>query len=78
MNLKETVEYKELGYKIVKCPVCGKDTLDSHWICDNCGWEYDNTLDEDAHSVCNNMSINEAKINFIRDVFDKYAHSEDK
>lgn len=27
-DLRATGEYLKLGYKIVKCPVCGKETLD--------------------------------------------------
>ena len=27
-DLRATKEYRELGFKIVKCPVCGKETLD--------------------------------------------------
>ena len=30
INLRETVEYKEHGFKIVTCPICGEETLDSH------------------------------------------------
>ena len=46
VNLRETVEYKEHGFKIVTCPVCGKETLDSHFICPHCEWEYDGTTHE--------------------------------
>lgn len=58
-NLKDTVEYKEFGFNIVKCPVCGQDTLDNHYVCDNCGWEYDNIYDEDNYSSANSCSIQE-------------------
>lgn len=56
-QLMETYEFKNCGYKIVKCPVCGNDTLDSYWICDNCGWEYDGTMDERIYSDCNHTTI---------------------
>ena len=38
---RTTEEYREFGYKIVNCPVCGKETLDDYFICPTCGWEYD-------------------------------------
>ena len=31
-------------FRIVTCPVCGYPTLDMHWICEHCGWEYDLSL----------------------------------
>ena len=37
-NLRETVEYKEFGYSVITCPVCGKETLNNHYICPDCGW----------------------------------------
>ena len=49
MNLRETAEYKEHGFKIVTCPVCGNETLDMYWICEHCGWEYDYTKSEDEY-----------------------------
>lgn len=44
MNIRESKEYLEFGYKIVKCPVCGNETLDNHFICPTCNWEYDGTF----------------------------------
>ena len=67
MDLTETIEYKELGYKIVKCPVCGEDTLNSHWICENCGWEYDGILYEGIHSTCNGTTIKQARARLLYD-----------
>ena len=58
-QLMETREYKECGFHIVKCPVCGKDTLDNYWVCDHCGWEYDNTTNETMYSDANNTTIKE-------------------
>ena len=29
INLRETIEYKEYDYKIVTCPICGKETLNN-------------------------------------------------
>ena len=45
-DLRATQEYREMGFQIVKCPVCGKETLDDYFICPNCGWEYDGTTDK--------------------------------
>ena len=39
MDLKENDELKKYGFQVVNCPVCGRETLDSHWVCDYCGWE---------------------------------------
>lgn len=58
--------------KKYKCPVCGYYTLNSRgWneICPVCFWEDDDfsigeTMDLDEESLCNGMSINEAKNNY--------------
>ena len=63
-DLRATLEYRELGFKIVKCPVCGKETLDSHWICGHCGWDYDGTTEECEYSSCNNTTIADCRKNF--------------
>lgn len=57
VNLRETIEYKEYGYSIVTCPVCGKETLDNYWICEHCGWEYDNTVTNDNYSFANQCTL---------------------
>lgn len=57
IDLRATEEYRELGYKIVHCPVCGKETLDSYWICQHCGWEYDGITQEGAFSTCNQAMV---------------------
>ena len=44
INLRESKEYQEFGYKVVNCPVCGNETLDNHFICPHCNWEYDGTF----------------------------------
>lgn len=59
IDLRETVEYKEYGYNIVTCPICGKETLDNYWVCENCGWEYDGNLTE--YSPCNQCTVEEFK-----------------
>jgi len=48
---------RELGFKIVKCPVCGKETLDDYFICPHCGWEYDGTTNENEYSSCNKTTV---------------------
>lgn len=60
-NLRETVEYKEFGYSVITCPVCGKETLNNHYICPHCGWEYDGITDEDMYSPANTTTIKEYK-----------------
>ena len=60
-NLRETVEYKEFGYSVITCPVCGKETLNNHYICPHCGWEYDDITDEDMYSPANTTTIKEYK-----------------
>lgn len=60
-NLKETIEYKEYGFNIVKCPICGQETLDNHYVCENCNWEYDGTVDEETYSCVNNSCIKDYK-----------------
>ena len=57
-DLKNTPEYRSGMFRIVTCPVCGHPTLDMYWICEHCGWEYDNELQtEDEESPGNGMSL---------------------
>lgn len=56
-DLRATQEYREMGFQIVNCPVCGKETLDDYFICPNCGWEYDGTTSENEYSSCNKATI---------------------
>ena len=59
-HLKNTPEYRSGVFRIVPCPVCGHLTLDMYWICEHCGWEYDNELqNEDEESPANGMSMRE-------------------
>ena len=64
MNIRESKEYLEFGYKIVRCPICRHETLDNHFICPTCNWEYDESVvDNDSfYSESNGYSINEYKI----------------
>lgn len=59
IDIRETIEYKEYGYNIVTCPICGHETLDNYWICEHCGWEYDNTCCKDDYSIVNQCTIEE-------------------
>ena len=59
INLRETVEYKECGFQLVRCPVCGKETLDSYFICPHCKWEYDGRTQDDEYSSANEMTVKE-------------------
>ena len=62
---RNTQEYRELGFKIVTCPVCGKETLDDYFICPTCGWEYDGTTKESTYSSCNKSTIAEYKVSLL-------------
>lgn len=56
MDIRDTVEYREFGYTVVTCPVCGKETLDNHYICPTCGWEYDGSSGNE-YSPANGTSV---------------------
>ena len=66
MNLRDTAEYKEHGFKIVTCPICGNETLDMYWVCEHCGWEYDYTKDENKESIANGMSIKKYRAAYLK------------
>ena len=57
MDLRDKYGVNKNLYKEVICPVCGQVTLDSFWICDNCNWEYDDTIDENEYSDANEHSF---------------------
>lgn len=48
---------------MIKCAVCGESELESFDICDNCGWEQDDSQERehDLKGHANKMSVNEAK-----------------
>ena len=56
-ELKQTKEFREYGYTIVKCPICGEPTLDRFWICDNCGWEFDGAVFPEHYSSANKCTV---------------------
>lgn len=61
MDLRDKLGVNKNLYKEVTCPVCGQVTLDSFWVCDNCNWEYDDTIDENEYSDANQGSIRDYK-----------------
>ena len=61
MNIRETEEYKSGLFGIVICPVCENETLDMHYICPNCDWEYDGVVDENDYSYANHSTLKEYK-----------------
>ncbi len=38
------------------CPVCQSPTLDNHYICAKCGWEYDHSSDNE-YSCANGATL---------------------
>lgn len=69
-NLVNTEEYKNHGFSIVDCPICGRKTLDMFWICSGCGWEYDIFINYEANeeSHCNGCTPDE----YRRQYFELY------
>lgn len=65
MNIREAEEYKSGFCKIVICPVCKNETLDMHWICENCNWEYDGITDENAYSAANRSTVKGYKTRYF-------------
>lgn len=64
-DLRNTPEYREFGFQIVKCPICGNETLDSYWTCQHCDWENDGTTDENEYSSCNKATISDYRRNTL-------------
>lgn len=46
-------------YNIVKCPICGIQTLDNYFICPLCGWEYDGKVLDEEYSEANKSTVKE-------------------
>ena len=69
-NLVNTEEYKNHGFSIVNCPICGRKTLDMFWVCPGCGWEYDIFINYETNeeSLCNGCTPNE----YRRQYFELY------
>lgn len=58
-----------VGYKWLRCPVCGNFTLDSFWVCPRCKWIYEDFCEEhpDEKSDSNGeLSLNEYKALYKR------------
>ena len=67
LNFEETPEIKEYGYKVVICPICENKTLDSYWICEECGWVYDDhTSPNRKSSANNNATIKKYRKEYLR------------
>ena len=66
--MKDSVEVNEFGFKTVICPICGNQTLDSHYICSHCKWEYDGTVNDNDYSSANGCTVGEYKIKFKHEV----------
>ena len=46
----------DFDFKVILCPVCACKTLDNHYICSNCNWEYDGFPD-DHFSAANGATL---------------------
>lgn len=69
-NLVNTEEYKNHGFSIVDCPICGRKTLDMFWVCSGCGQEYDLFINYETNeeSLCNGCTPDE----YRRQYFELY------
>lgn len=72
MDIRDTEEYKTHNFSIVTCPICGNETLDSHYICPHCNWEYDGTVEDDEYSSANGDTVKEYKIKFGKEKYEIY------
>ena len=59
----EIGEAYDNDFTVIRCPVCGQKTLDNHWICPRCGWEYDG-LPEHHYSAANGATLAEYRGKF--------------
>lgn len=66
-NVGDTFYDGEYGipFHVINCPVCNHKTLDNYWICNECGWEFDNILLEDIYSPANDSNIKEYRENYL-------------
>lgn len=55
----------DADYTVILCPVCNGKTLDNHWICPHCGWEYDG-FPEDHYSAANRATLQEYRAQYLR------------
>jgi hypothetical protein len=64
--LSSVPEYNDPDFRVVKCPICGEDTLDNHYICSNCYWEYDGKTLTEEYSSANRSTVKDYCINFFK------------
>ena len=62
--MRESTEIDEFGFKTVLCPICGHLTLDNHYICQYCKWEYDGAMRDSDYSSANGCTVGEYKLEF--------------
>ena len=68
MNIRDTEDFKSGLFDVVICPVCNNETLNNHYICPHCKWEYDGAVNDDDYS-----SANESTVGKYREKFRKTA-----
>ena len=56
---------KNSKLKIITCPICGEETLNCHWICENCGWEYDGVTAENDYSSANKSTVKNYRTEYL-------------
>ena len=54
----------DTDFTVIPCPVCGNKTLDNHWICLHCYWEYDG-FPEDHYSSANGATLAEYRRRYL-------------
>lgn len=69
-SLKEAIKlckYYSIENDNIRCPICGHYTLGQDWVCQHCGWQQDNLIEnDDEYSYSNYCSINEFKLIYNR------------
>ena len=64
INVREVEDFFVGGYEVVRCPICKCETLDSYWICEECGWEYDGCKKGEEYSTVNNATVKEYRAEY--------------
>lgn len=76
MDLRDKYGVDKRVFSEVTCPVCGKPTLDSFWICENCFWECDDpNIAPDVESGPNHCTVSEYKEKMSRKLAFLLRHS---
>lgn len=73
MNIRDTEDFKTGLFDVVICPVCNNETLNNHYICPHCKWEYDGAVNDDDYS-----SANESTVGKYREKFNGATETENK